>query len=496
LALVENNCGSRIIVTTRIQEVAEEAGEFYKLQHLSDDNSRKLFFARIFGGESKSSDQHLDDDVSKNFLSKCGGIPLAIITMASLLVGKPMEEWSGVHRSIGFANKGNYQVENTEKIISFSYYDLPSHLRTCLLYLSVFPEDYFIEIRTLVWMWVAEGFVQEKQGMTSFEIGEGYFNELVNRSMIQMAEKEDMLASHLVITTCGCRVHDMVLDLICSISSEENFVTILEKNGGESSSSQGKVRRLALQNDRTLKANMEIQQVRSFISWEWDVDKGISPLSFKLVRVLALHGTYYSYYSDLEVPFRNLLHLRYLRVSAASIVFQAEIGTLTFLQTLDVGQAYGMAPTVTTMNVGLLTKLLCLRIRNYTETMPDGFGKLTSLEDLEMHYQGHEEAAFRRFVKELCGLRELRVLHLHIPHWWRDEREVQNDMVQSLCSLQNLEILALTISGFADGASWVWEAPPQGFLLSRRLQRLSIDWIVFLTSPTCPWKWVLWTSGT
>jgi disease resistance protein RPM1 len=334
----------------------------------------------------------------------------------------------------------------------------------------VFPEDYFIEKRTLVWMWVAEGFVQEKQGMTSFEIGEGYFNELVNRSMIQMAEKEDMLASHLVIMTCGCRVHDMVLDLICSISSEENFVTILEKNGGESSSSQGKVRRLALQNDRTLKANMEIQQVRSFISWEWDVDKGISPLSFKLVRVLALHGTYYSYYSDLEVPFRNLLHLRYLRVSAASIVFQAEIGTLTFLQTLDVGQAYGMSPRVTTMNVGLLTKLLCLRIRNYIETMPDGFEKLTSLEDLEMHYQGHEEAAFRRFVKELCGLRELRVLHLHIPHWWRDEREVQNDMVQSLCSLQNLEILSLTISGFADGASWVWEALPEGFLLSRHLQ--------------------------
>jgi len=206
-ALVNNNNGSRVLITTRTHEVAREAGEVFKLQPLSNENSRKLFFARIFDGESKISDPEPDDEILDKILRKCDGIPLAIITMASLLVGKPREEWSEVHRSIGFGrSKENRQVENTMKILSFSYYDLPPHLKTCLLHLSVFPEDYFIEKDPLIWMWVAEGFI--KQGMPSFEIGERYFNELVNRSMIQLVEAVNEEA-----VECACQVHDMVLNL-------------------------------------------------------------------------------------------------------------------------------------------------------------------------------------------------------------------------------------------------------------------------------------------
>ena len=108
------------------------------------------------------------------------------------------------------------------------------------LHLSVFLEDYFIEKGPLIWMWIAEGFVREKQEISSFEIGEGYFNELVNRIMIQLVEEwnlHDMMF-------CGCQVHDMVLDIIRSILSEENFVTILldRNNGGASAASSSTVK--------------------------------------------------------------------------------------------------------------------------------------------------------------------------------------------------------------------------------------------------------------
>jgi hypothetical protein len=87
-------------------------------------------------------------------------------------------------------------------------------------------------------MWIAEVFVRERQGMSSFEIGEGYFNELVNRSMTQLVEKGE----HYGKMVCGCQVHDMVLDLIRSVSASN--------------------------------------------SWRWDNEKEISLSSFKLVRLL------------------------------------------------------------------------------------------------------------------------------------------------------------------------------------------------------------------
>ncbi|CAO1939291.1 unnamed protein product, partial [Urochloa humidicola] len=485
-ALIENS-GSRIIVTTRNYNVGTKAGDVYELPPLSYDNSRKLFFGRISSGESKCADDQQDDEVSDKILKKCGGIPLAIITMASLLLDKPREDWSEVDRSIGFGhNEGSTQVENTTKILSFSYYELPPHLRACLLYLSVFPEDHFIEKTPLIWMWIAEGFVHEKQGISSFKIGEGYFNELVNRSMIQLVEEFTAYEEEV----WGCRVHDMVLDLIRSISSEENFITRFLRDGniaGASSSSsrtgQGKVRRLALQSDGTMKAHMQdMKQVRSFISRGCDIGGkgGVLLSSFMLVRVLAIHASSGQHITRQHLkPIQNLHHLRCLQLSGKVDFPGKEIAALKFLQTLDVDTH--TRENLDSDSMGLPTQLRCLRLRkSIVSITPGWFENLPSLEELEIYIgpegDGMQEASQRGYINDLWDLRELSVLRVCV-----DESSLEHAQVNMLGNLDKLEHLSL--STWEDSVTWE-EAQGASLLLPRRLRQLFLSSILFSRFPS------------
>ena len=114
------------------------------MEPLCDDVSRTLFCKRVFSHEEGCPQELLQ--VSKDILKKCGGIPLAIITIASLLANKGKikrkDQWYALLSSIGHGLTEDRSLEQMKKILLFSYYDLPSYLKPCLLYLSIFPEDH------------------------------------------------------------------------------------------------------------------------------------------------------------------------------------------------------------------------------------------------------------------------------------------------------------------------------------------------------------------
>ncbi|TVU24768.1 hypothetical protein EJB05_27224, partial [Eragrostis curvula] len=230
-SLIGNECGSGIITTTRIYDVAKQVGGVYQLEPLSLDDSRKLFYLRVFGMKDKSHPNQLVQ-VSENILNKCGGVPLAIITIASMLASK-MENgnthkyWSMVHESMGSGLEGCPDVTNMRRVLSLRYYDLPPHLRTCLVYLSLYSEDYEIDIEDQIVKGVGEGFVCQESGKTLYEVGENYVNELIDKNLIQPVlwqyRVNDLKDNN---KARFCRVHDMVLDLITYLSHEDGFLTI------------------------------------------------------------------------------------------------------------------------------------------------------------------------------------------------------------------------------------------------------------------------------
>jgi hypothetical protein len=68
-------------------------------------------------------------------------------------------------------------------------------------------------------MWVAEGFIDEKKGKTLYEVGESYFNELVNRNMLQLWYQDENGSAR----TCG--VHDiMSFSMVCTINMSHSFI--------------------------------------------------------------------------------------------------------------------------------------------------------------------------------------------------------------------------------------------------------------------------------
>ncbi|WVZ54507.1 hypothetical protein U9M48_005293 [Paspalum notatum var. saurae] len=452
-ALKDNNCGSRIIMTTRNFEVISKEEEVYRLKPLSDQNSKKLFYKRIQSQEGESLNDQ-SDEVSSKIIDKCGGVPLAIIAIASLLVDRLCEHWSEVYESIGFGNADNTKqiIDNTKKMLSYSYYDLPSYLKPCLLYLSIYPEDSIIVTKDMIWMWIGEGLVHLEEDKGSlFEIGERYFNELVNRSLIQPT-KNDQIIPHF-------RIHDIVFDLICELSRGENFITILGSNEQHASSgtlkrnkktdmphSAGKVRRLVVQSQHL--QTMDKPEVLRSLCIIGSKIESMAPLdSFRLCRVLCIGNSYIP--NGLLKHLGRLLHLKYLEIFDTPVdELPKEIGHMKSLQTLElVNTGLHELPSA----VCSLTQLMCLMVhegRSSTGDLVVELGKLTRLRRVTI-----------QFSEEL-------------------DESLKNALVQSLCNLRQLQELMLSCEKTQlEATAWEgWEPP-------RMLRRLSIDCVTFWQLP-------------
>ncbi|TVU04224.1 hypothetical protein EJB05_50203, partial [Eragrostis curvula] len=432
-------------------------------------------------------------EVTGKILTKCGGVPLAIITTASLLASKPMYsvEWERVNDTIGSGLENSPDVDKMTKILSLSYNGLTSNLKTCLLSLSKYPDAEVIRKDTLIWSWIAEGFITEETrslGTSLQDIGESYFNELINRSWIQPVDIGSFYDQDGQVH--ACQVHDMVLEVINQLSAEDDFVTRLRSDDHQAGArpfagQERKIRRLSLHySNKTYASSPEarehLSRVRSLTIF--GIVDPIPPLSsFHVLRVLQLEDCSSLNNNNLN-DLSELRHLRFLRLrrySAAEL--PDSIWKLESLGTLDIRDAC-QEMIMLPISIVKLRKL----VRLFTDgvELQDGLalGDIKSLQELVGIYFAPE------VIKEIANLRDLRVLRFIV-----DEDMVLEDAYFTECILMclqrctNLQYLGIKASFLASCSLDSMQQVPsrlQGFICSDMTMAAFPRWIN-LSRPSC-----------
>ncbi|KAL9238878.1 hypothetical protein vseg_013249 [Gypsophila vaccaria] len=209
--------GSRIVITSRIAEVARYASpkEPHFLRFLHPEESWSLFCKRVFRGDPCPS--HLEP-IGRQISTRCKGLPLSIVVLGSMLATKEKTErvWEGM---INYVSSFIGEDKTCLQVLALSYHHLPSMLKPCFLYFGAFPEDYEMSVRRLIAVWLAEGLVSPIGNRPLEDVAESYLEELINRSLVQVGKKR---------TDGGlktCRIHDLLRDLCIEEGTRENFLT-------------------------------------------------------------------------------------------------------------------------------------------------------------------------------------------------------------------------------------------------------------------------------
>ncbi|KAL3533785.1 hypothetical protein ACH5RR_007306 [Cinchona calisaya] len=375
-------CGSKIIVTTRSENVASVMETAYKhrIKGLPENDSLLLLVKWAF---KHGQEKHYPNlvKIGEDIVNKCKGVPLAIRTLGSMLFMKTDErDWLSVR------DNDIWQLEQKEDDIlpalRLSYNQLPYYLKQCFAYLSIFRKGQDVASIMLIQLWMAQGLlIKSSNGNEELEdIGTRYVKELCSRSFLEEVEAYNSFMSF--------KMHDLIHDLAALVA--QNECSTLDKNRGNLIE---KIRHVSPYNCSIVKRELpnpvlKLRKVRTVflphegIGSESTVLFGGYILRFKYLRVLDLS------HSRLEVvplSIGNLKHIRYIDLSSNDSIksLPTTICRLQSLQTLRLAMCTQLLKLPRDM--GSLISLRHLYLTTRETSLPEkGLGCLTSLQSLSV----------------------------------------------------------------------------------------------------------------
>nr|ACU00676.1 NB-ARC-domain containing protein [Triticum turgidum subsp. durum] len=342
-----------------LKQTASELGVAIGVTN-TNRNLVQLFCNEAFwNNENKTCPEELEA-LGKMFLNKCGGLPIAIACVGRLLSCRhpTYSQCESLYKELELQLSNNV-ILNVNIVLKVSLEDLPTDLKNCFLHCTIFPEDYLFRRKVVIRHWIAAGYIKEAGSKTLEEVAAGYLNELVNRSLLQVVQRNP----------CGrvrrCRMHDIIRVLALAKSEEESFCQVY--NGSRPFSSEN-TRRLSVQS-----TNMELltpllcaTSLRSLHVFQShlridSLEAFLKP--FKLLSTLDLQGVRIKRLPEMVF---NLFNLRFLGLRETLIEYlPKEIGRLQNLKVLD---AYFAMLSALPVEVTTLWKLKYL----YVVTIPTG----------------------------------------------------------------------------------------------------------------------------
>ncbi|KAM3249434.1 putative disease resistance protein RGA3 isoform X1 [Capsicum annuum] len=188
----------------------------HKLGDLSKEEAWTLFEKLSFECTNERENLTLVE-IGKEIVRKCGGVPLAIRSVGSLLRLKRTEdEWMYFkNQELSNITRGGNDLM---AILRLSYNYLPRHLKICFAYCSLYPKDFKLRIFDLITMWIAQGFIQATTSSRDNveDVVNSYFVDLVRRSFFQETEEHESFMQFY-------KMHDLIHDLAKEFADRDFF---------------------------------------------------------------------------------------------------------------------------------------------------------------------------------------------------------------------------------------------------------------------------------
>ncbi|KAL6288483.1 hypothetical protein ACE6H2_005993 [Prunus campanulata] len=400
--------GSKILITTRSETVAKitDTSKPYKLKGLNEEQSWSLFTKMAFQ-DGKEPESSTIKAIGEEIATKCKGVPLAIRTIGRMLYTRdPETEWSA------FKNNKLSTIRQEENDIlptlQLSYDVLPSHLKHCFAYCSLFPPDYEIPVENLIKLWVAQGFVKSSNPNECLEdVGYEYYNELVWRSFFQEEQKDEFGIIK------SCKMHDLMNELAVKVAGEGS--TIIDRNKTDFDAkrllhvsfdfdvdlSKWKIPTSLLESNK-LRTFLFLRQTQNECKSFHESFCATIASNFKSLRMLSSNGLGIT---KLPKCHRKMKHLRYLDLSDNEEMERLPnwIVKLQNLETLNLTRCEYLVELPRDIKKLINLRHLILEGCHNLDRIPHGLGELTCLHTLSKFVLSENNSMLR----DSAGLSEL-----------------------------------------------------------------------------------------